>query len=522
MRAMTPDSTMQRFLVDGYITVTPQSLGDDYHSSLWQEANKLYEQSRLLQSPTAHLQMLGDNLRAQIPAVDRLLEDPAIVETITNILGEDAFLHPHHYVHEALESDQPFHQDGNLPWNERGHYRSHRPDWLILFYYPQAVTLTNGPTEIVPGSQYWTTDIERANGNWRRGDLIDDKPRREELRGDDLDLRDRILTRSLTKLGIPNVQRRFIQVPKGTVVIGNYDLIHRGSRTATPDTPRYMFKFYYARTREPQAPAKRGRRRQQAPQPELSAVRPDLQPVVLYNWLWWSGERHRHKLNKKALADASTDLQQGSENLRVAAAYHLGADTGEASLGVLLTGLHHTTEGVRRASAYGLRLRSDEAGEALIAATADPRPSVRRFAVFALGASWSPGFSTLLECIANEEDDLARSNAAYALGQVVRSARVDARAACRVLVERLQPGVEPDNTDVAGLPRSTVRQSVAYAILQLAVNHKLTDTERQALMRLVEQERDRYVTGMLYEALARTSPDARLIRAVTARRWHAI
>ena len=128
----------------------------------------------------------------------------------------------------------------------------------------------------------------------------------------------------------------------------------------------------------------------------------------------------------------------------------------------------------------------------------------------------------LIERLEQESDDLARSNAAYALGQVARNTTADAPAIVAALITRLQPGIEPDNTDVAGLSRSTVRQSAAYAILQVAANHALSSAVRTQLNRLVSAERDRYVTGMLVEALAQSSADAELIRALASRRWSAV
>ena len=188
------DDAYLRFLSDGYVVVQPEQLDDQYHQLLWDRADALYQQTRALKSRTAHLEILGDNLRATVPELDRLLADPAVTGAVRSILGTDAFLHPHNFVHESLARDQPFHQDGNLPWNERGHYRSHRPDWLIFFYYPQAVTLDNGPTEIVPSSQFWTTDIERDDGTWRPGVPISGESFVPEvLGGDDIKQHDQIV-----------------------------------------------------------------------------------------------------------------------------------------------------------------------------------------------------------------------------------------------------------------------------------------------------------------------------------------
>ena len=81
--------------------------------------------------------------------------------------------------------------------------------------------------------------------------------------------------------------------------------------------------------------------------------------------------------------------------------------------------------------------------------------------------------------------------------------------------------MEPDNTTVAGLSRSTVRQSVAYALLQLASNHSLAPDARDEIAQLLGIESDRYVAGMLAEVVALDSPDASVIRTLAARRFSA-
>ncbi len=508
------DETFLRFLTDGFIVLQPDA-HDALHQSLWQHADQRYEQARKLESPTAHLEILGDNLRAAVPEIDRLLTNPVIEGAVASVLGDGAFLHPHSFVHQSMATDQPFHQDGNLPWNERGHYRSHRADWLIMFYYPQAVTLTNGPTEIVTGSHYWTVDIELPDGRWRPGDPIDPDMARDALADDNLSARDAALAASLDKLGIPALERKFIEVPAGSVVIGSYDLIHRGSRTQPGEPPRYMYKFFYARTRNPSAPTWDN----QLTQPSFEDLRDELRPVVAANWAWSRGERLQSPLSASQRSQALQDLVEGGEHLKVAAAYRLGSATDQTSLTALLDALHHDTEATRRAAAYGLRLRSDEAGAALADAARSERVSVRRFAIFALGSTWSPGTDVLLERLRHEPDDLARSNAAYALGQLARHPGADAPRLLAAFVDRLKPGVEADNTRVAGLARSTVRQSVAYALLQLAANHRLALDERNQVGHLVSIESDRYVLGMLVEAVAQQSDDALVIRTLAARRW---
>ena len=182
-------------------------------------------------SKSAHLDIIGDSLRGRIPEIDNIFNDPSVAGALESILGENYVIHPHNFVHKSSLIDQGFHQDGNLPWNERGHYRSHRPDWALLFYYPQDVTIENGATELILGTQYWTKDFEKEDGTWYSQDSIDRSFGREDMSNEDLAYRDRRLSESVESLGVPDLERKYFVVPKGTVIICNYDILHRGSRS---------------------------------------------------------------------------------------------------------------------------------------------------------------------------------------------------------------------------------------------------------------------------------------------------
>ena len=203
------------------------------------------------------------------------------------------------------------------------------------------------------------------------------------------------------------------------------------------------------------------------------------------------------------------------------------ADSAADTLQDLAVGLHDEAESTRRASSYGLRIAGAAALDILIAASQSERPSVRRFAVHALGqvasAHSAAAINTLLNAVASETDDLARSNAAYALGQVSRARDKDLGYVAAVLLERLQPGVEPDNAEGALLPLSTVRQSVAFALMLLVYNHALSEELTLRLTNTILQETDRYVKGMLLEASCQVATDANsqsLIKGLISQRWN--
>ena len=58
-------------------------------------------------------------------------------------------------------------QDGNhVP------VREHRPYWLMAMYYPGRVSLSNGPTAVMPQTQYWATNHEHAYQSENRLDKV--------------------------------------------------------------------------------------------------------------------------------------------------------------------------------------------------------------------------------------------------------------------------------------------------------------------------------------------------------------
>ena len=492
------DDLMSRFLAEGYLVLRPPELAPDFHQGIFEAARDLYDEGLRVGGDTVHLQYFGDNVVARMPHLARLLESPTMVGALTSILGEGYVLHPHHFVHTATHRDQGYHQDGNLPWNERGHYRSHRPNWAMLFYYPQDVTLENGPTEVLPGSQYWTRDFERGQ-RWHPGDRVDRTFNEEVSNHGDLGYRDRRLAESLASLGIEGLTPRRLPVPAGSVVLAHYDLMHRGVRQH-PDFEgrRYMYKFYFLRTREPTRPTWENR----SDRPTGPFPFPSTRPIVERSWAWLRGTTlepaTQPSLRNEALANAP------AEDTRMEAAYALGARAAadDDALDALARGLTHERECVRRASGYGLGATGERGLDILCAATGHADARVRRVAVFGIGETRSTrdrAIDALVERLA-DADDLVRSNAAYALGNLARC-RALPDSAIDSLIDRLDPVVEPDNSTNVNMTRSTVRESVAYALLQLAANGRLSERQRQRFAEAGCADHDRYVRGLTVKAL---------------------
>ena len=135
--------------------------------------------------------------------------NPKVAGVARSLLGKN-FLAPtsaHHHYREEPFDGQTWHSDG---LTETGVGVTH----LQCYYYPQEVTLEDGPTMILPGSAFRFVDREAIA---HYGDIAGQI--------------------SLT-------------VPAGTVVMGHYGIWHKaGPKLST--RPRGMIKFSYYRVAEP-------------------------------------------------------------------------------------------------------------------------------------------------------------------------------------------------------------------------------------------------------------------------------
>ena len=490
------NAQLRAFLRDGYVVLQPQDLDAAFHAALFDAACQVHDEARAIGGDSLHLQVIGDNLRARIPLLERLLRCPAVRGALNSVLGDGHLLHPHHFVHEASTYDQSFHQDGNLPWNDRAHYRTHRPNWAMLFYYPQPVTLASGPTEVLPGSQYWTTNFEKPDGTWHRGDAVDKKLRGEELNNGDLAARDRRLAKVVESLGIAGIEPRKIELPAGSVVLAHYDLMHRGTRKdAAFDGRRFMYKFYYLRTRDPVAST--GSLPNLLPAGERSATSNIVETI----WHWLNGDGSWQP--EVAATDQVAGVQAAdAEDERVRLAYEIGwlARCDGAILNQLGRLLTVEDEAVRRSVAYAAGIVGQASESIVLAALSNEDARVRRVAAYAAGEArlaTQPAIGALFGCLEGDPDDLARSNAAYALGNIARVP--DAAVSAARLLARLDPAVEPDNTANGGMRRSTVRVNILYALC----NMQLEDAELATLAETGLGDHDRYVQGLAVALLER-------------------
>lgn len=198
------DAQIQRFLVDGYLTVEA-TFPTPVHQEIYQRLEEVFEKEK---NP-------GNNILPRVTQLQQVLDHPAVQGALTSLLGPDYLMHSHRHCHlnPPGSKGQQWHKD-NYVFDEI--LRQPRPRWVFAFYYPQDVTADMGPTSIIPGHHYYhyLSDADPA----------------------------RTVETALPLCG-----------PAGTVALVHYDAWHRAAANQS-EKKRYMLKFLFERMAEPHAP----------------------------------------------------------------------------------------------------------------------------------------------------------------------------------------------------------------------------------------------------------------------------
>ena len=191
------DEEMQQFIAEGYLTLK-SSLPSSLHQDIYQRTEEVFAKEG---NP-------GNNVLPRIPALQQVFDDPVVRGALTSVVGPDYIMHAHRHCHINPAGGQGggWHKDSY--WGYRK-VRYHRNRWVMIFYYPQDVTLENGPTAVMPGTHYYN-------------DRADD--------GQD--------ERHLPVCG-----------EAGTCTLVHFDLWHRAMPNST-EANRYMMKFQFTRLSE--------------------------------------------------------------------------------------------------------------------------------------------------------------------------------------------------------------------------------------------------------------------------------
>ncbi|MBT3268652.1 hypothetical protein HN371_15965 [Candidatus Poribacteria bacterium] len=345
------DDEMSRFIRDGFVTVM-STLDRAFHDDVWSETDRAFTEDG---NP-------GNNLIPRFPHIQRVLDDAPVQGALISLLGPDYYAQPHRHPHANPPGSpgQQMHQDGGRRW-------SHRTRRLLVFYYPQDTPEEIGPTGVVPGSHFYSTQDGAA------------------------------LEAELPVVG-----------QAGAVTLANYDLWHRampnlGNRT------RYMLKFLYARMSEPSQPT------WDAADPVGGAPAHGMEARSL---AWHYGApSDDHASAGQGQADLLARLDGSDEGDALQAAYSL-SDLGPAVVDALATTLVGDSENAARNASHALTAIGAPAVGAVADALDHERPEVRARAAETLGDMGMAAAESVPRLVdaARDGDASARRYAVEALG----------------------------------------------------------------------------------------------------------
>ena len=146
------DAEVQRFIVDGYLTVHAD-YSARFHDAIYQQIESVFEQEG---NP-------GNNILPRVPQLQHVFEHPAVKGALTSLLGPGYILNPHRHCHlnPPGRKGQRWHKDCYVYDHNLRHPRF---SWLLAFYYPQDTTEDMGPSGVLPGSQMYKSlsDVDPA------------------------------------------------------------------------------------------------------------------------------------------------------------------------------------------------------------------------------------------------------------------------------------------------------------------------------------------------------------------------
>lgn len=365
-------SQMALFVSRGFHCVdTRGEVSADFHQSFAARSHEINQRPR--ETPLQDVGFL--ELEADIATV---LRAPSVQGALTSLLGNDfamacawaqdlnngGMMGNHHTA--VYDSDQAYHKDGiHTPASV---VRDIKPRGVILMYYPNGATLDQGPTAVVPGSNYFMPDSDRVAN-------LGPMPKSHAAR-------DEWLLQQANSFGDEGREDFRVVVPPGAVLITDYHIYHRASRNAGPDAPwRPNVKMGASRISEPVYAT--------LPQwPPVKLARPlDGTPAVHKSvWAWLTGSSVPTESNIAIEEDVERMHESKSEVERVEAAHRLASAAAggnaralDALLDAFNRGFHTSAkaisyggafgdggDGVHRAAKYGLCSAGPAAAAAML------------------------------------------------------------------------------------------------------------------------------------------------------------
>ena len=478
------DEQIRHFIVNGYVNVTAD-VPTHIHETIYNKTDELFAGAADFRGDRLHNPL--NNILPLVPELQVVLESPEVRGALTSVLGNGYVMHPHRHCHPNFSGSTPSGKENSeerlmMPLHKDGHAggkrpRHRTPRWAILFYYPQPCLAEQGPTCIIPGTQYI------------REFMLDSERQRHEIHAEGGNgtrlLPENFLNRNLVPMS----------GELGTVWIMHFDMVHSFLQNYI-SLNRYGMKFVFMRTEQPTAPSWNSETSIWQP-PEVNHVPYDAEILWTYIWNWMYRKANLYETDR---SDAEMDIHAVIESLktstpaaRMKAANTLGfmRENAVEAVPALIDALEDSYEPVRRNAIYALGAIGRPAVESLTDALDAEKEAFEMEPILhicdpahglaAVGASAVPALITALE----DERENVRASAAYALGEMgpVAAEAVDALIA---LLTDESEEVRRHATSALGMikvpPSKTVR-----ALVEVLGNPEDTDLAffaAQALTRI--------------------------------------
>ena len=482
------DEQIRHFIVNGYVNVTAD-VPTHIHETIYNKTDELFAGATDFRGDGQHNPL--NNILPLVPELQFVLESPEVRGALTSVLGNGYVMHPHRHCHPNFSGSTPSEKENGeerlmMPLHKDGHAggkrpRHRTPRWAILFYYPQPCLAEQGPTCIIPGTQYI------------REFMLDGERQRHEVHAEGGNgtrlLSEDFLNRNLVPMS----------GELGTVWIMHFDMVHSFLQNYVP-LNRYGMKFVFMRTEQPTAPSWDSESPIWQP-PEVNHVPYDAEILWTYIWNWMSGKTDLYETDRpNAAMDIDTAvaaLKTDNTTARMEAANTLGfmREGAADAVPALVDVLEDNYEPMRRNAIYALSAIGKPAVERLIDALAaekeafDMEPILHicdaAHGLAAIGASAVPALIAALE----DERENVRASAAYALGEMgpVAAGAVDELI---VLLADESEEVRRHATSALGMIKEPVSKTVP------------------ALVQVLEDREDTDLAFFAAQALTRIGPDA--------------
>ena len=482
------DEQIRHFIVNGYVNVNAD-VPTHIHETIYHKTDELFAGAIDFRGDRQYNPL--NNILPLVPELQVVLESPEVRGALTSILGNGYVMHPHRHCHPNFLGSTPSGKENGeerlmMPLHKDGHAggkrpRHRTPRWAILFYYPQPCLAEQGPTCIIPGTQYI------------REFMLNGENQRHEVHAEGGNGARRLSENFLNRNVIP------MSGELGTVWIMHFDMVHSFLQNYVP-LNRYGMKFVFMRTEQPTAPSWDSETSVWQP-PEVNYVPYDAEILWTYMWNWMYGKANlyesRHLNATIDVASAIEALKADEPNARMEAANTLGfmREGAADAVPALVDVLEDSYEPVRRNAIYALGAIGKPAVEPLIDAldsekeAFDMEPILHicdpAHGLSAIGASAVPALISALKDVREN----IRASAAYALGEMGPAAAEAVDGLIALLTDESEE-VRRHATSALGMIKAQISKTVP------------------ALMAVLENRDDTDLAFFAAQALTRIGPDA--------------